>query len=624
VAEALVRQAGARGLPVAVYRPSLVSGDTGSGAGPTGDVLSALIKGCIQMGAAPDLDWVVDCCPVDYVAEAIVRLSRADRGPHPVFHLANPQPRHWRECVLWLTLYGYPMRLIPYAAWRARLDADAQDPAHALHTLRPFFLRPAGDDGLTLPELYEDGRRSRVDQGRTHAALHALELACPALSASLLDRYVDSYVRRGFLPPVSARPRLSRGAPVPRLDARFFERLLRRESGDETLRVTAVDSVTSGAAHSILTELTAWRSRSGVGLRRYRLGVESEGRTHTVGVMVKVKPRDTEVIEVGHAVARLCDGAIGHAYARFRQRLGLTGCHRRELAIYGLTDERLRAHMPAVYGRLADDRTGYVLVLEDLSGLPLLDTADDPGEWSPVHVEAALRGLAEIHAVWYRREASLRRRPWLGPVLTARDMGEMRPLWRALAEHAAGDFAAWAGSGIRAIQRALVDEVDRWWASLEAMPRTLIHHDFNPRNIALRPTAAGFRLCAYDWELATLGVPQHDLAELLCFVLVPDTPRDSALHFVETHRTALERATGEPIDPTAWRRGFRLSLQDLLLNRFAMYALAHRIRRQAFLPRIVRTWRTLYQFSEDSGRWPGPGPGRTRHAEVGVGVLPSK
>ena len=141
--------------------------------------------------------------------------------------------------------------------------------------------------------------------------------------------------------------------------------------------------------------------------------------------------------------------------------------------------------------------------------------------------------------------------------------------------------------------------------------------------LAISP-ADGVRLCAFDWELATLGVPQHDLAELLCFVLVPDTPRDSALHFVETHRTALERATGEPIDPTAWRLGFRLSLQDLLLNRFAMYALAHRIRRQAFLPRIIRTWRTLYQCSEAAWRWPGPGPGRTRHAEVGVGVLPSE
>src|SRR5207244_11691926 len=136
-----------------------------------------------------------------------------------------------------------------------------------------------------LPELSEGGRRSRVDQGRTQAALHALGLACPALSASLLDRYVGSYVRRGFLPPASARPRPVRRAPVPRLDARFFQRLLRRESDDKTLRVTAVDAVTGGADHSILTELTAWRSRPGVGLRRYRPGVESAGRAHTVSVM---------------------------------------------------------------------------------------------------------------------------------------------------------------------------------------------------------------------------------------------------------------------------------------------------------------------------------------------------
>ena len=124
----------------------------------------------------------------------------------------------------------------------------------------------------------------------------------------------------------------------------------------------------------------------------------------------------------------------------------------------------------------------------------------------------------------------------------------------------------------------------------------MIHNDFNPRNVALRPEPNSFRLCAYDWELATLGIPQHDLAELLCFVLPQESSRDEVLHYLEVHRRALQRATGQRIDADSWQLGFRLSLCDLMVNRFPMYTLVHKFRKQGFLSRIISTWARLYKL----------------------------
>ncbi len=149
------------------------------------------------------------------------------------------------------------------------------------------------------------------------------------------------------------------------------------------------------------------------------------------------------------------------------------------------------------------------------------------------------------------------------------------------------------------IQRRLIASVDRWWRPLDESPRTLIHNDFNPRNICLRPsgdTADGLRLCAYDWELATLGAPQHDLAELLCFVLPSDASADDLGFWVERHRAELARLTGIDIDAREWTLGFRSALFDLMLNRLPMYALVHRVRPQRFLSRVVSTWRRLYEL----------------------------
>ena len=76
VAESLVRQAAERGIRATVARPSLVSGDSTSGISNADDLLSRFFRGCIEMGAAPDLDWAMDCVPVDHVADAMVQLAR--------------------------------------------------------------------------------------------------------------------------------------------------------------------------------------------------------------------------------------------------------------------------------------------------------------------------------------------------------------------------------------------------------------------------------------------------------------------------------------------------------------------------------------------------------------------
>jgi thioester reductase-like protein len=595
VAEALVRQAGERGLPVTIVRPPLVSGAQRPGVSNPDDLVSALLKGCIEMGVAPDLDWKVDCVPADVVSDAAVRLATvATPGSPRVFHLSSPRARSWRECVLWLNLAGYDVRLVPYPAWLARLEAAVEVPGHPLRPLRGFFLaRPAAGAGLTTPELYEEGRRSQVDSKLTRATLARLGGSVVAVGPAQLDRYLAAHVARGFLPPASRPPVHRSEAGSVALTPAFFERVLREGGDGRVARVVAAEARARVADHSLLGELGTWGGTE-TGLWHYRLHLATPAGRSCEDVVVKVKPRDEVVIAVGERLAYLVDPRLGHEYSRFRHWLGLTGSHLRELAVYAQTDPRFRRHAPAALGSLRDDAWGtWVVVLEDLSGARLLAAVDDPCAWRPEDVEAAVRGIAEVHAIWYGREQELLTRPWLGPVPSARMIAEMRPLWMALADHAAPFFKEWVGPELPRRHRALVRGVGVWWQPLESLPRTLIHNDFNPRNLALRGRPGAPMLCAYDWELATLGVPQRDLAELCCFVLGSAPSQADVTHVLEVHRTTLETGLGRPVDPAAWRLGFRLALLDLLVTRFPMYALAHRVHAQRFLPRILRTWQAL-------------------------------
>src|SRR5262249_53558525 len=238
-----------------------------------------------------------------------------------------------------------------------------------------------------------------------------------------------------------------------------------------------------------------------------------------------------------------------------------------ELAIYQLADERTRSHTPRPLVVERDDsRRRWVLVLESIHDAELIN-ANDPASWDDESIDAALSGLASIHSAWLGRTSELSLEPWLPPRRDAARWVEMSPLWRALAEHAHARSNAFAGRSLRRIHDALVDQVASWSGVLAQLPQTLIHNDFNPRNIALRREANGLRLCAFDWELATIGAPQRDLAEFLAFVLPPSASGETIGGWVERYRLLLEAASGVALPRDEWQTGFSAALGELLVDR---------------------------------------------------------
>ncbi len=590
VAEHLARAAANRGLPVRIYRPPFLFGSSETGYCATEDFLAAMIKGCVQMGSAPDMDWEIDCCPVDYMSRMILEVAAREPSGFAVLHPVPGRTRHWRELVLWMGLFGYAVRLAPHDEWLRSLQEEATDPGHALYALRSFFLRRLKEaGGLTLPELYETGRRNRITSRLTRQELSGWDLSCPPLDAHLLDRYFASLIEQGHLPAVSRR----RGKASPSIRTEVGPELLNRAlcravPGARLIEARAMERL---GEHGLTTELTAWRHGQGLGLFRYQL--EHEGGA--LPVVVKVKPSDAEIIDVATSVAHQCAPALGQAFACFPRLLGFTGAHLRELEIYQQKDPRFLRHTPACLAADRDDTASrWLLVLEDLQPLELLDTADTREGWGREQIEAAVKGIARIHAIGYGRG------DWGGLPLprpiTREEMTRAEALWRELEHHSRESFAQACGKSLPGLHRRLVETLGDWWEPLERLPRTLIHNDFNPRNLALRRERETLRLCAYDWELATLGIPQHDLAELLCFTLGEGTRLEELQHYLELHRATMEEELGRPVDPEGWALGFRASLGDLLVNRFAAYTVAHRFRRQRFMERVLRTWHRLYEL----------------------------
>ena len=313
--------------------------------------------------------------------------------------------------------------------------------------------------------------------------------------------------------------------------------------------------------------------------------------------MLKILPHGDDVRTVGEALAGICGPQLAAAYREFGGGLGMQGSHEREVAIYREADPAIRAHTPAVIATNADRGANvWSVLLEDLRGAELLDSVDRPEAWTPDHVHAAVDGIAAVHAAWHERVDELQREPFMAGARTTASVRAMEPLWRALADHAAPMFAAWTDASFPDRQRALIDRIAEWRPALDAAPQTLIHNDFNPRNVCLRSIDGGWRLCAYDWELAAVGAPMRDLAEFLCFVLPADIRPARIVNLIDRHAARFAEGAGVTIDPVVWRASFGAALAELLIDRLSVYAMVHRVRPQRFLPRVLRTWSALHSL----------------------------
>jgi thioester reductase-like protein len=198
VAEQMVLRARSRGLAVCVYRPGAITGHSRTGAGHWEDFISRTIRGCIQVGAVPDMDLPVDMTPADYVSAAIVRLSQQRESLGRVFHLLNPRLWAWPDLVAWLRSAGYPLRQLSYNEWREELLRHNNFTAeNALFGLSPLIGRVPNEERMSIPEV-------RFDTRNADAGLAGSGLACPPLDDRLLRTYFAHSIRAGLLPPPRA------------------------------------------------------------------------------------------------------------------------------------------------------------------------------------------------------------------------------------------------------------------------------------------------------------------------------------------------------------------------------------------------------------------------------------
>ncbi|MEU2106566.1 amino acid adenylation domain-containing protein [Nocardia sp. NPDC019255] len=192
-AEELVRQAGERGVPIAIYRPGTICGCPDIGVNSPQDSLWNMVRAAAMLGMAPDVgDATVSLVPVSYVAGAIAEISVRPRS-ETVYHLVNRAPVPVGEILASLRAHGLPVATMPEDAVRAGLAREAR---------RRDAL---GDDSLVRAAMLSHnfaelaGHLDWADE-HTRAALADAGLDCPTVDRTVVDTFVREFIASGFLP----------------------------------------------------------------------------------------------------------------------------------------------------------------------------------------------------------------------------------------------------------------------------------------------------------------------------------------------------------------------------------------------------------------------------------------
>jgi hypothetical protein len=255
---------------------------------------------------------------------------------------------------------------------------------------------------------------------------------------------------------------------------------------------------------------------------------------------------------------RLTDGTVVSAFVKTpswspvaRALVWLPGLDRAEVGFYRDAAAEVPLRVPAVrYARR--DAMSFILVLEDLvAGGARFESLGDA--LSVSEAEAVLTGLARLHgAFWEDPRLTSGQWPWCRPLVDGFEASVGPLLAPALVTLGAAKAGAAVPLAIRRRLRHYAWHRTRLLSALDAGPRTLVHHDCHPGNIAWRPDGT-FTLC--DWQLVRAGPWAGDVAYLLATALEVTTRRANERALLDHYHAELRHVGVEPpLAGESWRQ----------------------------------------------------------------------
>ncbi|HVZ22174.1 MAG TPA: thioester reductase domain-containing protein [Vicinamibacterales bacterium] len=189
IAERVTDLARERGWSVATHRLGLLWGDARSGRSKADDLLTLIVRACLVLGRAQDVDFLMHVTPVDFAAAAVAEVALAPAEANGHYHAVTETPIAWRDFVRAVREQGHTLDLVSTTAWHDALRAAL--PAHREFTTLAVMGAQDPTRGFSDANIFS----MQFDASRLRAALAGTDVVCPPLDRRLIGTYLNAIAR---------------------------------------------------------------------------------------------------------------------------------------------------------------------------------------------------------------------------------------------------------------------------------------------------------------------------------------------------------------------------------------------------------------------------------------------
>jgi hydroxymethylglutaryl-CoA reductase (NADPH) len=404
----------------------------------------------------------------------------------------------------------------------------------------------------------------------------ALGLEISTYSAIVSGEFAKAHEKLGRNKPVKwlLRSELTHEFILARLNGYF--------RGKEVKQIALASNVL--LENGILTNVAAKISRKVIGFVPLQLDYnEPDGLAVSLNLLLKSKALDEEVIKGLHVLAASIDPHLSDLFKDSKDHLEYRNCHVRELEMYHHLHTIGFKFIPQYYGQFIDPKREIYFFLSqllDYQMLRIVNSENNPEKWTEQDVLQVIAAGVQLH-----KSADASSIPSIRSFEPWRAKGLYKKLMTILINERAGKDLA----GQLQTLRDWIDssEADAGAIKLE---RTVIHNDFNPRNIAIDQEGSPV---VYDWELAVIDLPHRDIIEFLSFVLLPDISKPTLLQYLRFHHSFYQAIPWEE-----WLEGYRHSLRVYITTRVSLYEVSGILVKYDFSTRILKTSLKMLELLE--------------------------
>ncbi|WP_299111170.1 phosphotransferase [uncultured Winogradskyella sp.] len=301
-------------------------------------------------------------------------------------------------------------------------------------------------------------------------------------------------------------------------------------------------------------------------------------------IIIKSKPLDIDVIKGLHTVAASINPELSDLLKCSKQHLEYRKCHLKELEVYDFLHKSNFKYHPFLYGKHIDaNREIYMLMIDVLNkdNMQIMNSENNPEAWNPSQIISVIQSITQFHKTakseYFKHIKEFK--PW-----------KSKNLYKKLMHILITECSSKNNQAVLKKMYNQIDSLEEEAKSL-SIDKTIIHNDFNTRNIAIRNNSLPV---IYDWELAVIDFPHRDIIEFLSFVLPLNFEKETFYFYLKEHFQLYQSSNW-----TIWLKAYKYALNVFIITRLSFYEVSGILIPYDFSKRVLNTALIMLNYLEE-------------------------